>query len=340
MNLLENPVLLIVLWVIIYSYLIFASVDFGANFYLFYGQVVLHQEDQYALINDYLSPLSEVVNIVFVLLFATLSVMSQEAAFYYRTPLAFSGILSVALSMIKGTFFAVGQLTRRRSSVRSVCLAGSGLTGVLIPAAMSIAMVVSEGGFSDAGLFQFLRQLTGSFYFWTVIVIALVSVFYIGAMFLILLAHACGKHDLENRMRNIALFWSMPNVMASAFVFLGLLRQNPNHFMAVLDHSWLFLMSLVCLLLAVTLVFMKKNYLMSFLMVMLQYFFALWGYAASHLPYIIYPDIRVSAGMHELLVSGWLMPLILVLSLIPPAFYLLLKTTSVRQTLAFRRSNT
>ncbi|WKB34961.1 hypothetical protein QS257_14390 [Terrilactibacillus sp. S3-3] len=105
----------------------------------------------------------------------------------------------------------------------------SGISGLLIPAALSVTLVVSEGGYirlSAHNVRLLGGELWGNFYFWSVMAIAIVSVLYIGAMFLTFLAHYFGNTTASENMRNMALFWSMPTVLASGLVFLGLQQQK------------------------------------------------------------------------------------------------------------------
>jgi cytochrome bd ubiquinol oxidase subunit II len=46
---------------------------------------------------------------------------------------------------------------------------------------------------------------------------------------------------------------------------------------------------------AVTLVFQKKRLGLAFFMAALQYFFAFFGYGLSHLPYLIYPYLKLKS---------------------------------------------
>lgn len=335
-----EPLVFVALWILIYSYLILASVDFGASFYLFYGQVFQKKERMYALLDDYLSPVSEVANICFVLLFAAVLSFSPDVSLVYQTPFLFTGIVAALLTLLKGTFYAMAELLSKKSGIRAFCVAGNGLTGVLIPPVLSIAMVVSEGGFSGTGnVAFFMAQLGTNLYFWSVIVISIVSIFYISAMYFAHFARSCNNETLSDGMRNIALFWSMPTVAASGFVFLGLERQNPDHFMNALNFSWMFLLSLIFCLLAVTLLFLKRHYRLSFLFVMLQYLFALMGYSLSHLPYVIYPEIQLAPDLIGLSGSAWFISLTMALAVAVVASFLILKRSIVRRNAAFKRSN-
>ncbi len=340
MHVLAELLVFIALWILIYSYLILASVDFGASFYLFYGQVIQKRERIYNALDNYLSPISELANICFVLLFAAVLTFSPDISLFYQIPFLFTGITAVLLTLVKGTFYALAELLPRSSGLRTFCVAGNGLTGVLIPPALSIAMVISEGGFSGSrSIAFFIKQVGNSLYFWSVITVAIVSVFYISAMYLVHFARSCGNETLSDSMRNIALFWCMPTVAASGFVFLGLEKQNPDHFMKVLNFSWMFLLSLLFCLLAVTLVFIKRYYRLSFLFVMLQYFFALIGYSLSHLPYVIYPEIQLASNIVALSTSPWLILLTMVLAVAAAGSVLAFKRFMFVGKTAFQQSN-
>ncbi|WKB34962.1 cytochrome d ubiquinol oxidase subunit II [Terrilactibacillus sp. S3-3] len=92
------------LWILTYCYLILASVDFGASFYLFYDQMIQGKADLALLINDYLSPVSEITNVCFVFFFATVLGFFPEMSYYYGTSLVVPGVIAVLLIVIKGLF--------------------------------------------------------------------------------------------------------------------------------------------------------------------------------------------------------------------------------------------
>ncbi|MFX3618340.1 MAG: cytochrome d ubiquinol oxidase subunit II [Sporolactobacillus sp.] len=326
------------LWIFIYCYMILASIDFGAGFYLFYGQNILKRGSLFLPIQEYLSPISELIHIAFILAFALFCGFSSEITLMYQTTLAAPGVLAILLILIKGTFFTAAELSQKKARLRRFCIAGNGITGLFIAPVLSIAMVISEGGFNGRNnWWQFASQLVRNFYFWTVMLIAVVSILYISAIYFILVADTFGKGELSDGMRNFALFWSMPTVLASGLAFLGLENQNPDHFMKTLDNYGLFLLSLLCLLIAVTLVFMKRAYYLSFLSVMMQYFFALMGYTQSHLPYIIYPDIKLSSQSTRLIHSWWFILLAFLLSLAFVILTLFFKFRSIRRRAQFKQ---
>jgi cytochrome d ubiquinol oxidase subunit II len=333
---------MMILWVIIYSYLILSAIEYGTGYYLFYGKCVIRRGSEYDTLYPYLSPVSEITNFCFVLLFALVVTFSPDLFLNNQTQLAYAGILAIILILIKGTFFTLLEWFPNESHGHQVCLAGNGIVGVLIPPVLGISMVISEGGFSGPSAESpgtFAADLVTNVYFWSVMVIAVISIFYISAMYLTLFAHASKDETLSDHMRVHAIFWSMPTVLASVFVFIGLEKQNPIHFMRVLDYSWLFLLSLVCLFFAVLFVFLKRWYFLSFVLVMAQYFFALIGYTLSHLPYIIYPSIRIPEAAGRLDGNFWLLLIVTCLSFALVLFYLRTKARQIRKNEAFRKLN-
>jgi cytochrome d ubiquinol oxidase subunit II len=72
---------------------------------------------------------------------------------------------------------------------------------------------------------------------------------------------------------------------------------------------------------------------------MAQYFFALLGYTLSHLPYIMYPSIRISAEASRLAGNFWLLLIVMGLSFTLVLFYLRIKAKQIRKNEAFRKFN-
>ncbi|WP_353947650.1 cytochrome d ubiquinol oxidase subunit II [Sporolactobacillus sp. Y61] len=337
----SEPLIFSILFILIYIYMILASVDFGAGFYTFYVTVIKKSHSLFRPLRTYLSPVSEVINVCFVLFFAVMSGFSTDLSFRYQTPLAFSGILAVIFILIKGTFFTFAEFFSENSLRGKICLSGNGLAGILVPAALSITMVVSEGGFpgQERGLMTFITELFTNFYFWTVILIAMISVLYVSAVYFSGYGRKIHNEELSENMRYLSLMLSIPVLLASGLVFLGLEMQNPDHFSRALDFSWLFLLSLLSFLVAVTLIFIKQKYSLAFILVMLQYFFALTGYGLSHLPYIIYPDIRISDATVSIAGQFWFYGLLLILSLLAVGLILHMKRVMISRNQNYKRDH-
>ena len=90
------------------------------------------------------------------------------------------------------------------------------------------------------------------------------------------------------------LIWTLPTLVITQFTFLGLRSHNYEHFVSAQNYWYLFGLSLLAMLVAVFLIWKRRNYGTAFIMIMLQYGFAFYGYGISKLPYILYPYININ----------------------------------------------
>ncbi|WP_257350628.1 cytochrome d ubiquinol oxidase subunit II [Pseudalkalibacillus decolorationis] len=315
-----------VLWIFLYGYLIVASIDFGAGFFAYYGRITKKDHIINNIISRYLSPVWEVTNVFFVFFFVGLVGFFPSTAYYYGTALLVPGSIGLVLLAIRGSFYAFGNYGAKDSNLYMFLY---GATGLLIPASLSTALTISEGGFmvEEGGTVVFLvKELFTSFYSWSVVFLAIVSVLYISSMFLTFYASKAKDLPALELLRKYALFWSPPTILASFLVFMSLKNHNPEHFQNMLDYSYLFMLSLFCFLTAVWLVYRKVRYGTAFLFVMLQFFFAFFGYGVSHLPYILYPYITLDTGFtNETMGIALVIAFIAGLFLLIPSLYLIMK---------------
>ncbi|CAM3691625.1 cytochrome d ubiquinol oxidase subunit II [Mesobacillus zeae] len=315
-----------VLWFFLYGYLIVASIDFGAGFFAYYGRVTKKEHLINHVISRYLSPVWEVTNVFFVFFFVGLVGFFPDTAYYYGTALLIPGSISLILLAIRGSFYA---FSNYGSKDNDLYLFLYGATGLLIPASLSTALTISEGGFlkEEGGRVVFLAgKLFTSPYSWSVVVLAIVSVLFISAVFLTYYAWRARDLDALGVLRKFALFWSGPTILASLLVFASLKSHNPHHFENALDLWWMFGLSFICFAAAALFIIQGRNYGTAFIMVMFQFFFAFFGYGASHLPYILDPYISVSTSytndtMGRALVTAFIAGLVLLV----PSLILLMR---------------
>ncbi len=169
-----------------------------------------------------------------------------------------------------------------------------GLLSLIIPGVMASVLAVSEGGFiSDETMMLDYGTFLTSIYPWSVGILAVVSVMYISSAYHVRYFHLHVEQQADTP-RHLTLYWSMPTLLASALVFAALQGHNNEHFINALDHAWLFMLSLISLLIAISLVFRKYLISGAFGFVVLQFFFAFYGYGISHLPYLLYPNIKLA----------------------------------------------
>lgn len=284
-----------VLWIFLYGYLIVASIDFGAGFFSYYSYATGKKHLVENIIKRYLSPVWEVTNVFLVFFFVGIVGFFPDSSYYFGTALLVPGSIAIVLLAIRGSYYAFsiyGQM-QKQSHLYTFLY---GATGLLIPASLSTVLTISEGGYmtEEKGevILHFGKLFTSS-YSWSVVLLALVSVLYISAMFLSYYANKAQDYEALEIVRGYALGWSPPTIVCSIFVFFAIRWHNPEHFQAMLDLSWMFVASLLCFLAAVYLIYKRKSFGWAFILVMLQFAFAFFGYGASHLPYILYPFITI-----------------------------------------------
>ncbi len=286
-----------VLWLFLYGYLIVASIDFGAGFFAFYAKMNNQKHTLNDLISRYLSPVWEVTNVFFVFFFVGLVGFFPDAAYYYGTALLIPGSIAIILLAIRGAFYAFGNYG---SKDNLFFLFLYGATGLLIPASLSTAMTISEGGFLkevNGDVIFLADELFKSPYSWSVVLLSIVSVLFISSTFLTYYADRAGDIDSRETLRRFALIWSPPTIVASLLVFVALREHNVEHFNKAIDIWWTFGFSLLFFIFASYLIYKRQRFGTAFIFVMLQFFFAFFGYGSSHLPYILKPYITIETAV-------------------------------------------
>lgn len=317
-----------VLWTFLYGYLIVASIDFGAGFFSYYSFLTKKDHLINRIIDRYLSPVWEVTNVFLVFFFVGIVGFFPDTAYYYGTALLLPGGVALLLLSIRGSFYAFANYGARKNRT---FLFLYGVSGLFIPASLSTVLSISEGGFIEKTATGEVRFLAWEFfsnpYPWTVVFLALVSVLFISASFLTYYASKAGDDTAMSVLRQYALAWSIPTILASLLVFAGLSQHNPVHFeQAVHVYGWMFASSFLCFLGAVWFIWKQRALGWAFVLVMCQFFFAFFGYGASHLPYLLYPYVTIQSALTDT-TMGWALVTAFIagLLLLIPSLILLMK---------------
>lgn len=284
-----------VLWIFLFGYIIVASIDFGAGFFSLHAKLFGQSHEINGLIQRYLNPVWEVTNVFFVFFFVGIVGFFPDTAYYYGTVLLIPGSIALILLSIRGAFYAFENYGQDSKLSWLMLYAVSGL---LIPASLSTALTISEGGYiteSASGNVDLnWTELLLSPFGWAVVLLAIVSVLYISSGFLTFYAHRAKDKSAYQLMRKWFLMWGAPMIMMSLFVFLSLRIQNEAHFMsAVFDYGWLFIISFIAFVIAGMLTLLKKAHGIAFIFVIIQMGTAFFGYGLSKLPYILYPYVHI-----------------------------------------------
>jgi len=308
------------LWVLLYSYLIVASVDFGTGFFYGYSQLTGKNREVREVVERYLSPVWELTNIIFLLILIVFMNFLPHIISIYKESLLVPSLVILAVLCIRGGLFVYYYYFA--GQVRLLFLLFYTVSGLCIPAVLATGLTISEGGYiqiTQGKMILMFSSLVSSFYFWSVIVLSIVLVIYISLLFLAYLAKKHRHQQAVEKLKEFVLLWSVPTVLASAIIFVALQSHNPEHFNNILSMAWLFLLSLVCLMVAIALIFLEKLPWIAFLFGLLQFLCAFFGYGISHLPYIIYPNLTLErVTFHSAFLNVCLNVLIVVVSLIIP----------------------
>lgn len=314
-----------ILWFFLYGYVIIASIDFGAGFFSYYSHVTGQHHRINAVIKRYLSPVWEVTNVFFVFFFVGIVGFFPDTAYYYGTALLLPGSISLVLLAIRGSFYAFSYAVQTNRVYAFLY----GVSGLFIPASLSVVFVLSEGGYivKEGERVRLLAgELITSAYAWLVVVLAVSSVLFISASFLTYYASRAKDMGALSVIRTYALIWSVPMIISGIMTFLAMSEHNRHHFNKMVDLWPLFTLSFLCFLVGIRLMWKGQSYGFAFLAVMLQYFFAFFAYGASHLPYLLYPYVTIYSGavnvdMGMALLVGFVGGLMLLI----PAIYLLMQ---------------
>ncbi|MGG3307106.1 MULTISPECIES: cytochrome d ubiquinol oxidase subunit II [Paenibacillus] len=286
-----------VLWLFLYGYIIIASIDFGAGFFAFYARLTKQDHVINKLISRYLSPVWEITNVFFVFFYIGMIGFFPETSYYYGSAMLVPGSLAVILLALRGSFYAFENYGSKNNIVYLFLY---GATGVLIPASLSVALTLSEGGFilkqGETASLDYWALLSSPLS-WSIVGLAIVSVLFISAAFLAFYASRAEDHAALKLMRTYALFWSTPTIVIAltAFIFLG--QHNERHFQNMMDLWWLLALSVAFFMIAMWLLYRGGRYGMAFICIMLQFFSAFFAYGIGQYPYILDPYITIQSSV-------------------------------------------
>ncbi|MGZ4163821.1 MAG: cytochrome d ubiquinol oxidase subunit II, partial [Tumebacillaceae bacterium] len=233
-----------ILWLFLFSYIILASIEFGAGFMLAWARFRKWPHEVEAIIERYLSPFWEVTNVFLITFIVGLVGFFPQASYYYGTILLLPGSIALVLLIIKGTFFAYCHYAKVRHPAYTVL---QGVAGMLLPMVLVSIIPISEGGFvaKDNGKLVLLYdQVLQSPLQWTFMLFAFLSVLFVANVFLHYYARKAGAPVAAEKFRLFALNTGLPALGAGAFIMLPLATHRPEHFQTLATHyGWVLLLS-------------------------------------------------------------------------------------------------
>ncbi|MDY0395893.1 cytochrome d ubiquinol oxidase subunit II [Virgibacillus halophilus] len=317
---------ILVLWTFLFGYLIIASIDFGAGFFNAYSELTSKQHIISAVIQRYLSPVWEVTNVFLVFFFVGIVGFFPKTAFYYGTTLLVPVSIAIILLAIRGAYYAFETYGHKPHKGYAFMY---GAAGLLLPAALSIVLTISEGGFismvNNAPVLDYWTLFTSPLT-WSIVVLSITALLFISAVFLTWYAGKANDAPAMELMRKYALIWALPTIITAGGIMYELQFHNPAHFERILNLWWMFALSLVFFIGTIWLLWMGKHLGFAVILMIAQFGFAFYGYGISHYPYLLYPQLTLyDSFTNEAMAIGLVIAFIAGLALLLPSLYLLLR---------------
>jgi cytochrome bd ubiquinol oxidase subunit II len=315
-----------VLWTFLFGYILIGAIDFGAGFFNAYSLLTGKKHILTNIIQRYLSPVWEVTNVFLVFFFVGIIGFFPKTAFYYGTTLLVPVSIGIILLAIRGSYYAFETYGSRGHKGYSFMY---GLSGLLLPASLSIVLTISEGGFVEMVdgnpvldyWLLFPRRLT-----WSIVVLSIAATLYISAVFLTWYANKAHYFEAANLLRKYALIWALPTIITAGGIIFELRRHNPEHYANIQNFWPMFLISFVMFIGTVWLLWIRRNYGLAFILLAGQFIFAFFGYGASHYPYLLYPYLTIyDSFTNPAMAISLIVVFIMGLGLLIPSLYLLMR---------------
>lgn len=315
-----------VLGVFLFGYIIVASIDFGAGFFNAYSTVTGKQDVLAKIIQRYLSPVWEVTNVFLIFFFVGIVGFFPKTAYYFGSSLLVPASIATLLLAVRGAYYAFttyGGLKHKRYTLLY------GLTGLFIPASLSIVLTISEGGFvtlGESGPMLDYWALFTSPLSWSIVVLSLTAVLYISAVFLTWYAHQANDDQATSLLRKYSLFWAGPAIITATGIIVEMRTHNPEHYQRLLNVWWLFALSVVLFIGTVYMIWKQRAYGVAFGLLVGQFALAFLAYGLSHYPYLMYPYLTIyDSFTNKSMAISLVIAFIAGLGLLLPSLYLLLK---------------
>ncbi|WP_413366306.1 cytochrome d ubiquinol oxidase subunit II [Lysinibacillus sp. 3P01SB] len=316
-----------VLWLFLFGYVIIASIDYGAGFFNAYSLLRGKNHILSKIIKRYLSPVWEITSVFFVFFFVGIVGFFPQTAYYYGTVLLVPASIALVLFAVRGSYYAF-EAYSRASGHKGYAMA-YGISGLFLPASLSVVFTISEGGFInivDGNPKLDLMALLKSPLSWSIVVLSVIAVLYISAVFLTWYAWRAKDKEASELMRTYALIWAAPLIISALGIIIELKVLGNWHYENILDLWWLFLLSGILFVITIWLIGKRRNYGLAVILLIVQFAAAFFAYGASHYPYLLYPHLTIyDSFTNEAMAISLIVVFILGFALLLPSLYLVFR---------------
>lgn len=315
-----------VLWLFLFGYVIVASIDFGAGFYNAYSMLTKRDDILIHITQRYLSPVWEVTNVFLVFFFVGIVGFFPKTAFYFGTTLLVPVSIAVILIAIRGSYYAFATYSTKSYKRYTLIY---GLSGLFIPASLSVVLTISEGGFvslvNEQPVLDYWALFTSPLS-WSIVLLSLTAVLYISAVFLTWYADKANDKKATALLRRFSLIIAGPTIITAVGIVIELRSHNFIHFQKMVDLWWLFAISILLFVGTVLLIWKKRSYGLALWMMIGQFASAFFAYGISHYPFLLYPHLTMHEGFtNKAMAMSLIVAFIAGLCLLIPSLWLLLK---------------
>ncbi len=303
----EAVVAMTLIWTFIFIYAILGSIDFGTGFW-----VMLYERGKRSrageLANRFLSPSWHITNVFLVLLVISVYSFFPSAAFTLGTVLLIPASLVLVFLALRSAFMVFSVTTRRyRNTLRYI----SGISGIFVPALLVSVLPITAGGFIDVvnGEEQLLLgKLFTSPTEYAYIAFGLSSQLFLSSLFLSDYARESAEEETYQIFRKKAI-WFGPLTLITAVLTIIFMAPEATWLKEniIAQRGW-FSLSIIAFIIGYSALWWKPKETqhtqgrprIAVVSVVTQYAFATIGYATSHWPYIVYPNVSIETSLTNL----------------------------------------
>lgn len=287
-------------WGFIFLYAIMASMDFGAGFW---AMIYIKKEDTNAtkIANSYLSPTWEVTNTFIVGLVVAIYSLFPGAVFSIGVALIVPASLILFLLCIRSAFLVFSHSLDKYEKILTYI---SGMTGLIIPGLLISVLPITHLGFvEEVGGNEELNllKLFTSPNEYAFLGFGILSTLFLSSLLLSDYSKQADELKAYKIYRRDAMITGPLMLIMALLVMFTLKNEASWIYEGMMENSILLFISLIFFIIsgvALFIPYLSKNEVkgmprLAVVAVIIQYLIGSYVYGVAHLPYIIYPNVKI-----------------------------------------------
>ncbi|MGE7604862.1 cytochrome d ubiquinol oxidase subunit II [Peribacillus sp. NPDC097675] len=287
-------------WGFIFLYAIMASMDFGAGFW---AMIYIKKEHTNAtkIANSYLSPTWEVTNTFVVGLVVAIYSLFPGAVFSIGVALIVPASLILLLLCIRSAFLVFSHSLDKYEKVLTYI---SGITGLIIPGLLISVLPITHLGFLEVmgGNEELnLGKLFTSPNEYAFLGFGILSTLFLSSLLLSDYSKQADELKSYKVYRRDAMITGPLMLVMAFLVMLTLKKEAAWIYEGMMENSTLLFLSLIFFIISGVALFLpyfskrevKGMPRLAVIAIIIQYMIGSYVYGVAHLPYIIYPNVKI-----------------------------------------------